>query len=150
MLGAAGKGEINLICADSFLPEFPNISLGTTKDGKSYFDATNYIAKSATPNKSIHLFFANYKTPIAQLCESYELDPNKICLINQQGHYLIDGTFIFLFITFLEPDFLAYMCDRIYEMFAKGVAVSDTYLLSSCKNRFSPKVIEELLKRGEQ
>ena len=143
MLGQAGKGEIKLQCKEQSFPEFPNLLFGQNESGRSYFDATHYLSKMAEP-QPIQPFFNQYRYQIKALCDTYEIGDDQVCLINEEGHYLIDGAFLFLFIAFVEPDFLAYMCDRTFELFAHGVAVSDTYLVSSARTRLSPKVLSAI------
>lgn len=143
MLGKAGKGEIKLICQEQPFPEFPNLLFGKDNNNCSYFDATIYLSKLTEP-LPIQAFFNKYKYQIKTLSDTYNIKQEQICLINEEGHYLIDGTFVFLFIAFTEPDFLAYMCDRIYELFTHGVSVSDTYLVSAARTRLSKKVIDAL------
>lgn len=140
MLGQTGKGEIRLICEEQSFPEFPNLLFGKSESGQSYFDATHYLSKM-TETMPIQPFFTKWRHQIKVLCDTYEIDDKQVCLINQEGHYLIDGTFVFLFIAYVEPDFLAYMCDRTFELFAHGVAVSDTYLLQAAQSRLSRKVL---------
>mgnify|MGYP007107908030 CR=1 FL=1 len=143
MLGQAGKGEIKLQCKEQTFPEFPNLLFGQSESGCSYFDATHYLSKLTEP-KPIQSFFNQYRYQIKSLCDTYDIADTKICLINEEGHYLIDGTFLFLFIAFVEPDFLAYMCDRTFELFAHGVAVSDTYLISAARTRLSNRVLSAI------
>lgn len=140
MLGQAGKGEIKLKCKEQSFPEFPNLLFGQDETGRSFFNATHYLSKM-TEQKPIQPFFTQYRYQIKALCDTYEIDDKQVCLINEEGHYLIDGTFVFLFIAFVKPDFLAYMCDRTFELFAHGVAVSDTYLLSAARSRLSREVL---------
>lgn len=143
MLGQTGKGEIKLQCKEQSFPEFPNLLFGQSESGHSYFDATHYLSQMTEP-KPIQPFFNQYRYQIKSLCDTYEIGDDQICLINEEGHFLIDGTFLFLFIAFVEPDFLAYMCDRVFELFAHGVAVSDTYLISAARSRLSSKVLTEI------
>lgn len=143
MLGQAGKGEIRLQCKEQSFPEFPNLLFGQHESGHSYFDATHYLSKMTDP-KPIQPFFNQYRYQIKSLCDTYEIGDDQVCLINEEGHYLIDGTFLFLFIAFVEPDFLAYMCDRIFDLFAQGVAVSDTYLVSAARTRLSSRVLSAI------
>lgn len=140
MLGQAGKGEIKLKCQEQSFPEFPNLLFGQNEAGRSFFDATHYLSKMTDP-MPIQPFFTQYRYQIKALCDTYEIDNNNVCLINEEGHYLIDGTFVFLFIAFVKQDFLAYMCERTFELFAHGVAVSDTYLLSAAHRRLSREVL---------
>ncbi len=143
MLGQAGKGEIKLKCQEQSFSEFPNLLFGQNESGRSFFDATHYLSKMTEPMR-IQTFFNQYRYQIKSLCDTYEIKDDQVCLINEEGHYLIDGTFLFLFIAFVEPDFLAYMCDRIFELFAHGVTVSDTYLVSAVQTRLPNKVLSAM------
>lgn len=143
MLGQAGKGEIKLKCKEQSFPEFPNLLFGQSESGCSYFDATNYLSKMTEP-QPIQPFFSKYRYQIKALCDTYEINDDKVCLINEEGHYLIDGAFMFLFIAFVEPDFLAWMCDRSFELFAHGVAVSDTYLATAAQTRLSSRILSAI------
>lgn len=140
MLGQAGKGEIKLKCKEQSFPEFPNLLFGQNETGQSYFDATHCLSKMTEP-QPIHLFFNQYRYQIKSICDTYNIPYDQVSLINEEGHHLIDGTFVFLFIAFVEQDFLAYMCDRMFELFAHGVSVSDTYLLTAAHSRLSSKVL---------
>lgn len=150
MLGQPGKMSIKLQCTEQSLPEFPNLLFGTsTETGRSYFDATFYLQKQDL-QVSVTSFFAQYQKPIVALCESYGLTPDDVYKINQNGHYLIDGNFVYLFIAFVEPNFLGYMCDRIHELFSQGVSVSDTYLLRASQTRLSKEVLEAIIPNDEE
>ncbi len=140
MLGQSGKGEIQLKCEEQSFPEFSNLLFGKSKTGRSYFDATHYLSKMTEPTP-LQPFFNQYRYQIKALCDTYNIASDQVCLINQEGHYLIDGIFVFLFISFVEPNFLAYMCDRTFELFAHGVAVSDTYLVTAARSRLSKEVL---------
>ena len=143
MLGQQGNG-IDLNCTEQSIPEFPNLLFGTEiESGRPFFDATVYSHKQ-NPQKNIKDFFVQYKKQIESLCESYDVPYNSFCKINKSGHYLIDGNFVYLFIAFVEPNFLGYMCDRIHELFSKGVVVSDTYLLQAANERLSKEALEAI------
>ena len=149
MLGQAGKGEIKLKCTEQSFPEFPNLLFGQSDFGRTYFDATIYMSNMTEP-RPIQPFFTQYRYQIKALCDTYEISDSKVCLINEEGHFLIDGTFVFLFIAFVEPDFLAYMCDRTFELFAHGISVSDTYLVSAARSRLSSKILHEISANEEK
>lgn len=146
MLGKQSDSEIQLKCTEQAIPEFPNLLFGTQIDtGISYFDATSYIQKTA-PDKSVNNFFVEYKHLIARLCNSYDIKNDDVCKINEQGHYLIDGNFSYLFISFVEPNFLAYIFDRIHDLFSNGIVVSDSYIAQMAKKRLSQEVLLEIAK----
>ena len=141
MLNGKGDETVNITCTEQLIPEFPNLLFGTSSDGIEFFDATYYIQKQE-PQKRVSDFFADYRKQIEALCESYDIPMQSVLISNVNGHYLIDGNFVYLFIAFVEPTFLEYMCDRIHELFAKGVSVSDTYLLNAARERLSKEVLE--------
>lgn len=143
MLGQQENG-IKLNCTEQSIPEFPNLLFGTeAESGRPFFDATLYIHKQGL-SINVRDFFVQYRKPIESLCEAYDISYKNVCKVNQSGHCLIDGNFVYLFIAFVEPNFLGYMCDRIQELFAYGVAVSDTYLLQAAKERLSNEVLEAI------
>lgn len=143
MLGKQ-KGGTDLICTEQSIPEFPNLLFGTeTESGRQFFDATAYLQQQDPP-KNIQNFFSLYKKPIESLCEAYDIPYNDYYKVNKSGHYLIDGNFTYLFIAFVEPNFLGYMCDRIHELFSKGVVVSDTYLLVTARERLPQEMLEAI------
>lgn len=149
MLGKQENGT-DLICTEQSIPEFPNLLFGTEIDsGRSFFDATSYLQKQ-DPQKSVQNFFSFYRKPIESLCEAYDIPYQKVFKINKGGHYLIDGNFTYLFIAFVEPNFLGYMCDRIHELFSKGVVVSDTYLLIAAHERLSKEMLEAINNGNER
>lgn len=144
MLGKQSDGEIRLKCTEQAIPEFPNLLFGTQIDtGITYFDATSYLQKQA-PDKSVNIFFVEYRRQIQDLCNSYDIQQKDVCKINEQGHYLIDGNFTYLFISFVEPNFTAYIFDRIHELFANGIVVSDTYIVQTAKSRLPKEVLTQL------
>lgn len=142
-LQITGK-PINLTCTEPAFPEFPTLLFGKTIDGSiSYFDATAYLQQKDLQVTVID-FFKQYESPIKALMSTYNIDNTQVCKLNQEGHYLIDGNFTYLFISFIEPDFLAYMFDRIHDMFNNGFCVSDTYLLQQAKHRLTKDVLETI------
>lgn len=140
---------IQLTCTELAFPEFPALLFGNkTDNGNSFFDATLYIQ-----NKNLAItvldFFRKYEEPIQALINSYGIEEDQVCVLNQEGHYLIDGNLTYLFISFVEPDFLAYICDRIQDLFTTGFCVSDTYLVQTAKNRLTKNVLEAMIENEQ-
>lgn len=141
----SGK-PIALKCTEQALPEFPELLFGTTTDNGSVFDATSYLHNSSL---TVDDFLQTCEFQIKALIKSYELDENKCIFINTEGHILIEGSFVCLFLSFVEPDFLAYMCDRCYDLFTNGVAVSDSYLLEHAYARLDKESINKIKDNGK-
>lgn len=145
MLGQPAKGEIRLKCTEAALAEFPQILFGTDEaSNKTYFDATSYL-QQLSPSRPLTHFWNQYRPQILALCNAYHIAAEDVCKINEEGHSLIDGNFVYLFISFVEPDFLAYMCDRTHEILTQGISVSDTYLFQSVRNRLSSEVLKQII-----
>jgi hypothetical protein len=123
----SGK-NIDIICNEQAIPEFPEMLFGTSPENGTFFDATVYIQKKQ-PSLKISDFFKDYKALIDSLCKVYQIESKEICRLNNEGHLLIDGNFLYLFISFVEPEFLAYMCEQINTLFIAGICVSDTQIL---------------------
>lgn len=140
----SGK-PIDYTCSEPAIPEFPELLFGTSiENGTKYFDATLYLQTKRLSIK-IDDFFKECKTQIKSLQQSYRMEENEICKLNKEGHLLIDGNFAYLFISFVEPEFLAYIFDRIHELFSSGFCVSDTYLLFTSKKRLSNEALETII-----
>lgn len=143
----SGK-PIDCICTEPAIPEFSELLFGTTNEnGTKYFDATLYLQTKRLSIK-IDDFFRECKTQIRSLQQSYHMEENEICKLNKEGHLLIDGNFTYLFISFVEPEFLAYIFDRIHELFSSGFCVSDSYLLFTSKKRLSNEALETIIEHG--
>ncbi|MDR1119452.1 MAG: hypothetical protein LBM08_00865 [Dysgonamonadaceae bacterium] len=136
---------VNIQCNEQALPEFPEMLFGTSiENGITYFDATIYIQKKQ-PSLSAGDFFRDYNAPVEALCKVYQItDRGDICKLNTEGHLLIDGTFLYLFISFFEPDFLAYMCERMNDLFTVGICVSDTQMLNFAK-RLPAETLKDII-----
>lgn len=136
----SGK-SIDLKCTEQVFSEFPDLLFGNTIDNGIVFDATSYIQ-----NKPITVddFFRKCDWMIESLIKSYELDINECFFINKEGHILIDGNLTYLFLSFAEQDFLAYMCDRCNDLFKDGVAVSDSYILRHAFERLDEKSLNKI------
>lgn len=149
MLGKLSESQIDLICSEPAFPEFPELLFGTQVESSTqYFDATSYIQKK-NPKLSAQGFFDSFGGYIDTLANTYEIRNEDIYKTNLQGHLLIESSFIYLFISYVEPTFMVYMCERMNELFANGICLSDTFLLQSARSRLTKEVID-LAFRDEQ
>lgn len=137
---------VNIQCNKQALPEFPNLLFGEI-DKSIYFDASLYLQETH-PDITVSDFMQQCEQFIEKLLGSYGMESEKAFIPNQDGHILIDGTFSYLFLSFVEPDFLAYVFDRIHEVFANGFAVSDTYLLHHASRRLSKELLNMMINRN--
>lgn len=144
-LKPSGK-PTNIKCNELAFLEFPDLLFGTTTDNGSVFDATSYLQNKPL---TVDDFLQTCGFQIQTLIKSYELDENKCLFINTDGHILIDGSLVYLFLSFVEPDFLAYMCDRCHDLFNDGVAVSDSYLLEHAFIRLDKESINMIKDNGK-
>ena len=124
-------------------PEFPDLLFGVTVEGTSFFDATDYLQKMQSP-ASVADFFEQYKAPIASLVDSYGIREDEVCMLAPNKHLIVDGNLVYLFISFVQPEFLAYMCDQMQQLFTTGFCVSDTFIYNLAKTRLSKEVLQEI------
>jgi hypothetical protein len=143
----SGK-PIDLTCNELAIPEFPDVLFGTSTESGVFFDATAYIQKKQ-PSLNINDFFKDYKAQIESLCKVYHIKKDDIFKLNTEGHLLIDGAFLYLFISFVEPDFLAYMCERIDNLFTTGFCVSDTLIYNLAKSRLPRESLEKIIENEQ-
>lgn len=135
----------NITCTEQSFPEFPDLLFGTSNEtGDQYFDATDYLEKlGVTPHYTVDDFMRNYFHPISALVTAYELDKNRVSILDVKGHTLLHSNLVYLFISYTNPDFLAHLNDRVHELFTTGVCVSDTYLLLRAKSRLTPEIFNQ-------
>jgi hypothetical protein len=134
----------DLTCTEQAFPEFPELLFGNSPDnGDMYFDATEYL-KSKDLSIKVTDFFDQCKNQIKSLQQSYLIKEKDICKINRKGNFLIDSNFVYLFISFVEPDFLAYLNDRIHELFNSGYCISDSNLLRMAQERLDESSLKAI------
>ena len=131
---------VNITCTEHSFPEFPNLLFGQIEK-TSYFDASAYLQNSH-PEIKLEDFMSVCEPFILRLLKSYEMKSEKAFVVNNDGHILIDGALCYLFLSYVEQDFLAYVFDRIYEVFANGFTVSDTFLAHNAAKRLSKEVLD--------
>lgn len=137
----SGKRVENIQCTEQAFPEFPDLLFGDSIDKcTQYFDATDYLNKQGLSMYSADDFLSAYFHPISALVTAYELDKNKVCIYNVEGHTLLDSNLVYLFISYTNPDFLAHLNDRAHEFFTYGFCVSDSYLYRMAKARLTPEI----------
>lgn len=139
----SGK-QTQIIPSEQAFPEFPDLLYGTTTEGVPYFDAQAYLKKHK-PSASVEDFFTQYEIQIKALIDAYEINEEDICVLSKESQILIDGSLVYLFIAFVDPTFLAFMCDRIHEMFSTGVCVSDSYLLGKSQQRLGKEILQAMI-----
>lgn len=143
----SGK-SMSLECNEQAFPEFPDLLFGTSIDSSIFFDATLYIQKKH-PSLKTNDFFHHFQFQIKSLGDVYQIADADICKLNTEGHILIDSRLVYLFISFVEPDFLAYICERITDMFVTGICVSDTQILNMAKRRLSKEILEKVIENEQ-
>lgn len=137
----SGRRIENITCTEQAFPEFPHLLFGDNTDKSiQYFDASEYLNKSGLNLYSAEDFLTAYSHPIGALVNAYELDPKKVCIENTEGHILIDSSLVYLFISYTNSDFLAYINSRIDELLRDGIAISDHHLLKMAKERIPDEV----------
>lgn len=141
-----GAGRIiNIQCTDVSLPEFPHLLFGTHVDGSRLFDATNYLQNKAPNSKlSIEDFFIKFDFQIKAIANTYRIAIDQLVAINMKGHQLINGCLCYLFLSYVDPQFCAYINEIIDELFVNGTAVSDTHLIQLARKRFTPELLQEI------
>jgi hypothetical protein len=132
MLNCSSAKPIKIKCDERSFAEFPDLLFGT--DGRVLvFDATKGIAKY--PQLSIEKFFQAFEFQIDALLKTYGF--TEAVYQNTDGHILLDSRLVYMFASYISPDFIAHLNDRIDELFERGICISDTYLLLAAKERLS-------------
>lgn len=131
-----------LKCTVPFSAEFPEILTVTTDDdGITYFDATAYLETKKDKNLSVDKFFYHFRYLHYNMLQRYGLDAKKTVLVDRSSHILIDARFVFLFISYVEPDFLLYINGVLTELFGDGIVLSERYIAQLAKERLPQDVL---------
>lgn len=140
----------DIVCKEHSLPEFPDMLFGVSNDnGLMYFNASAYL-KSHGQDLKLADFLNAYQPLIQALQETYFLKDDEVCRINKDGDFIIEVDFIYLFICFTDHQFTGYINERMNDLFSTGIAVSDSYLFESAKNRLTADVIAKMLPSDEK
>lgn len=130
----------NIKCNVSAFPEFPNLLFGESIDKSvQYFNASDYIKQLGFDGYSPESFLSAYFHPISALASALRLREDRLCIRNAEGQILLDSNLVYLFISYVNPDFLAHLNNRIDELFKQGFCVSDTYLYRNFNSRIAPE-----------
>lgn len=135
-----GDKTINCTCDAVLYPEFPNLKFGKLIENTIVFDATQYLKSAKLPyTYTIPDFLQKYRyiiTSIKNYCNLTE-----ICWVVENGHYLIDNSLTFFFISYTDTNFMLYMNERISELFTDGYVISDSRIAELAKARLPKEVI---------
>ncbi len=143
MISIKSAKPINLKCKEPGYAEFPDLLFGIAND-IIYFDATSYLQKKARSLTEAD-FLKQYEHQIRAIQSTYEMKDSDVCKLNTDGHLLIESNFAHLFISFVEPGYLAHMCGLMQEILTNGFAISDTYLIHIMRERWSPDTIKKVI-----
>lgn len=128
--------------------EFPELIFGTTANGTNYFDATLYIEHKG--NINIHSpvdFIRKFSFWFDSFKIAYEMSDNELIATDEMtGHVLIDESMALLFMAYIDPQFGAYMIDRVSEMLLNGTVLSDSHILHIIRDRLTKETLSNLIK----
>lgn len=136
---------IKITCTKPFSPEFPTLLTETSTDDEiEYFDATAFLESLKNEALSVDRFFLNFQFQQRAIINSYKLDPKKTVRVDPNNHILIDVSFAYLFISYVEPDFIAYINNKIVDMFQDGMVFSDSFIAAKAKDQLGDDVLMSL------
>lgn len=149
MFSLKGTGKVvDIVCDNMRIPEFPELLFGTHPDRGEFFDATNYLPKQSLQQLSVEDFFQKFDFEIRSVAKTYELKYEELVVINKQGHQLINRYLCYLFLSYIDPQFSAYIFETMDELFLSGMVISDTYLITLIKKRISHELLNQFLVDG--
>lgn len=134
-------------CNQVFYGEFPEVLFGKSEDGSYYFDVTLLLERNENVSKTaIGSFCEDMKKTIGSLSRHYSIPPDEmIVLDSDSNHILAEESLVFLFLAYVDPDFLIYMLEGFSGLLRSGFAVSDSMLLAFVKNKFTKEELNTIL-----
>ena len=136
---------LNIECNQVLIPEFNSLLWGKPIDGRIYFDATNYLDSKENSDVTLQGFFKDYNSQINSLGRHYNLTEKQWMAFNKDGHCLIDSRLCFLFLSYVETEFLVYVNQIVRDTFLNGFALSDAKLIDTVLSRFTKEYLIKLL-----
>lgn len=147
-INAPSGKERDIVCDETYFPEFPELKFGTSIElGETFFDASSFLKSKSIPQTTITDFFNDCKWAIRKLQKSLTFKRQHV--IGEQGQILININLVYLFLSYTDPDFLAYIFDIFNDVFTRGIAISDSFLLSQAKERLSKDILSQLANAKE-
>ena len=127
--------------------EFPELLFGTSVSGTVYFDATHYIECVGDSHKHSPVDFARkFSFWFESFKAAYEIPDNELIATDEAtGNVLIDESLSLLFVAYIDPEFGAFMTERVSELLLDGVVLSDTRIMQMIRNRLTKDLLIKLI-----
>lgn len=138
----SGKA-LDFTCNEQLIPEFPDMLFGGNTD-ESYFNPLPYLQKNNLDIDELQKFGTAYVHQILSLSAVYNIRQEDICRLDKSGNIVIHSAFLYLFVSYLSPVFLAWTIERVDELISNGFCVSDSYLCKNAVNRIPQQTITSL------
>lgn len=127
--------------------EFPELLFGTSVSGAVYFDATLYIKLKGESDKHSPVDFARrFSFWFESFKVAYEIPDGELIATDEAtGNVLIDESLSLLFVAYIDPEFGAFMVERVSELLLDGVVLSDTRIMQMIRNRLTKDLLIKLI-----
>jgi len=137
------KDEV--VCDLIGIPDFPDIKFGAYGQ-YNLFNLTDYLRtlgrEQSEDYRTISRLLRGF---IEKLINAYGIPLDKLFFQNPNGDELVNGVLVYLFLIYLEDDFLRYANDLLDDIFVDGIAVSDSYVYKMARLRLAPEVLNNML-----
>lgn len=130
---------------DNLLPEFTGLHFTTLGEDIALFDYTAYFEENELEPIDYKVFMRLNKHFINTIAKLRNLNTANLFYQNTNGHILVAGDLVFLFLAFANPALLNYFIALLTEIITDGVAVSNGYLYSNMSDRIPSDVLENLI-----
>ncbi|WP_293670680.1 hypothetical protein [uncultured Parabacteroides sp.] len=144
------KGAANLQALKNYevlYPELQELYFGEI-NGINVFDATKYLELKKVDPAQYNL--DDFKDKNQDMINRYANklgydDPDYLFFIDEAGDVMIHAYLAFTFVSYVDPQFVIYMHDRMHDLLFDGFVVSDNYLACMAKRRLPKKVLNRLI-----
>lgn len=130
---------------DNLLSEFTGLHFATVNEDTALFDYTAYIEENNLEPIDYKVFMRLNKHFIMSIVKLRNLDTSRLFYQNTNGHILVAGELVYLFLCFINPPLIEYLTSLITEILTDGFAVSNGYLYSNTLQRIPTDVLEEII-----
>lgn len=131
-------------CTKQAFPEYPDMLFGENSEGIEFFNAAALLEKKGLSKSLAADFLKCCGRFIDTFVEDGQIPKSRHALLDMDENLLLHSSLTYLFLCFIDGDFLLHVHDRIGEMFDEGLAFSDTYLAQLAMARLTPSVLREI------
>lgn len=134
---------------DNLLEEINGLHFVVLGEDKALFDYTAYFIENNLEPIHYKVFMRLNKHFIESFIKVRKLDSTQLFYQNKDGHILVTGELVFLFLAFANPELLNYFNNLLTEAISDGFALSNGLIYGEAAERLPTDVLQAIINRRQ-